>query len=127
VSAIRVMSSRRNSDRVIVRLSIYADSQADRVMSDGLWPHYVTCKPWNSQWRSGHRSYHPEPTYDRLQRHPVVAHDRKTSMKSSSRHWELPPRFQRLNALSGNAYTEKDSYGDIVLENRFESLPTDVD
>ena len=122
VSAIRVMSPRRNSSRVIVRLSIYADSQADRVMSVGLWPHYVTCKPWNSQWRSGHRSYHPEPTYDRLQRHPVEAHDRKTSMTPSNRQWELSPRLKRLYALSGNAYTETDSYGDIVLEKRFESL-----
>jgi len=44
VSSMRVYPSRRNSSKVILRLNLTDDELCDRVLDEGFWPSFVTCK-----------------------------------------------------------------------------------
>ncbi|WAR13236.1 hypothetical protein MAR_027416 [Mya arenaria] len=49
VKSIQVFPLRKNPSKVFLKLCLSADDNSKRVLSDGFWPSYVTCKPWRAR------------------------------------------------------------------------------
>ncbi|KAL4219954.1 hypothetical protein ACF0H5_020365 [Mactra antiquata] len=49
VTNIAVFPMRNNPNKVIVKLNIRDNDQSERVLDDGFWPSYVSCRPWRSK------------------------------------------------------------------------------
>jgi len=122
----RVMPSQRNSDIVILRLSVFANELDSCVMDDDFWSHYVTCRPWSSRWRSA-RYEHGGYAGSEEHRRPTATVYRKSS-SFARKMKDIPPRFQRrLIAQTDSVKTLPVNYGTYQDGNRYEALLTDVD
>lgn len=120
----RVMPSQRNPDKVIVRLSVFANELASCVMDYDFWPHYVTCRPWSSRWR---RARNENGGYAGSEEHrrPRATVYRKAGSFAIGNMTDIPPRFQRrLIAQTDSVKTLPVTY---EHGNRYEALLTDVD
>ena len=62
VSSIRVIKSRKNNNRVILRLNVMDNDRADDVLTEGFWPDYVSCDPWRPRRHGRERRVSPRLT-----------------------------------------------------------------
>lgn len=101
VTTIRVFPLRHNPRKVLVRMNVMADKNADKVLEDGFWPDYVTCTVWRP--RQQQTTYVRPPRFLREQRRP--------------------PNDGRLPSYNGTTNIRDE----ILYSNRFECLSSEVD
>jgi len=129
VSNIRVFTCRRDPTKAVLRINLMADSDAMRVMEEGFWPPYVTCRPWVDQRAGRENGVHPYTVTDRswFDRGSVMmraASRRQTTTSGWRRGREIPPRFR--GQANGRERSSMSVY-DISTQNRYSSFVFDVD
>ena len=126
VSSVRVYPSRRNSSKVILKLNLNDDELCDRVLDEGFWPSFVTCRRWGPRTRSD-----PQPNY-RNTSDGMTTGSRKTNGALSGARYgghELPPRFRRHRDTFADVrgYYPPSERTDFMHTNRYEMLCSEVD
>lgn len=101
VTTIRVFPLRNNPRKVLVRLNVMADSNADKVLENGFWPDYVTCTEWKPRQQQASRV-----------RPPRFRREQRRSLTDG--------RIPSCNDT-------RDSRDEYFLSNRFECLISEVD
>lgn len=103
VTMVRIFPSRRQSDRVIIRLNVEADDNAELVTKRRFWPKGIVCRPWLS--RAALQKRHGD--------HPPLEHQE----------YNRTQRGQYVKQSSNGYY----DFTGIETYNRYDTLNVDVD
>ncbi|KAH3690828.1 hypothetical protein DPMN_190606 [Dreissena polymorpha] len=46
---LRVFTSKSSPGKVVIRLNVYDNDMADRLLEYDFWPRYIFCRPWRTR------------------------------------------------------------------------------
>ncbi|KAH3870075.1 hypothetical protein DPMN_033255 [Dreissena polymorpha] len=46
---LRVFPSKSSPGKVLIRLNVYDNDMADRLLEYDFWPRYISCRPWRTR------------------------------------------------------------------------------
>ncbi|KAH3706947.1 hypothetical protein DPMN_046055 [Dreissena polymorpha] len=46
---LRVFSSKSSHGKIVIRLNVYDNDMADRLLEYDFWPIYISCRPWRTR------------------------------------------------------------------------------
>jgi hypothetical protein len=109
VSSLRIFPVRKSPNKVVIRLNLEDNCDANNVLEQNFWPRFVKCVPWKSrtELKRSRRCTENDPV-------------------CKTRHFDEEDA-QRINVEEDRCFWHEYSNGDTFSMNRYEPLSTDID